>query len=387
LRTVCEINQCAGCMACVDRCPKGAITIQDSIESYNAIIDDTLCVECGACYKICQSNNPPQFNETMEWFQGWANEQNIRENSSSGGAATAILKQFARRGGIVCSCMMKDGIFGFEFTDYEGSIDQFSGSKYVKSSPIGIYNKINEYLCEGKKVLFLGLPCQVAAVKNYVVPKYEPNIFLVELICHGTPSPLVLDYFLNDYNLRINDLQDIKFRKKDNFRILSNSDKIMSISPNGTQDLYSYSFLNCTIYTENCYSCVYAQQKRVADITLGDSWGSDLSSDEKKKGISLIMCQNEKGLRLVKESDLHLEIVDKDKSIAANRQLRVPSVAPLERKQFFHILKMKKSFLNAFSRVYPRKYIKFKIKVLLSKIWRVRGGYVTYSIYVVKKNR
>lgn len=361
-------------MACVDKCPKGAITIQDSIEFYNAIIDDTLCIECGACHKICQSNNPPEFYETIEWLQGWANDPQIRENSSSGGAATAILKQFIRRGGIVCSCTMKQGIFCFKFADNEGTIEQFRGSKYVKSTPFGVYKKTNEYLVDGKEVLFLGLPCQVAAVKNYVAPKHLHNLFLVELICHGTPSPQVLDYFLNDYNLKMDELEDIKFRKKDNFRILSKSEKMLSISPNGSQDLYSYSFLNCTTYTENCYKCVYAQQERIADITLGDSWGSDLSLDEKKKGISLIMCQSEKGIELVKSSDLHIENVDKDKSIAANRQLRAPSVAPPEREYFFHILNEKKSFVNAFSKVYPQKYIKYKIKVLLSKIRKVRGG-------------
>ena len=373
MKTVCERNQCAGCMACVDKCPKGAIAIQDSIKFYNAMIDDTLCIECGACHRICQYNNPPKFYETIEWLQGWANDSQIRENSSSGGAATAILKQFIKRGGIVCSCAMEQGIFGFTFADNEDAIGQFRGSKYVKSTPVRVYKRINEYLLDGKEVLFLGLPCQVAAAKNYVTPRYLHNLFLVELICHGTPSPQVLDYFLNDYKLRMDELEDIRFRKKDNFKLLSETEKMESISPNGSQDLYSYSFLNCTTYTENCYNCIYAQRLRIADITLGDSWGSDLSMDEKKKGINLIMCQSEKGIDLVRSSDLHIENVDKDKSIAANRQLRAPSVAPPERECFFDTLCEKKSFIKAFSKAYPHKYIKYKIKVLLFKIRKVRG--------------
>lgn len=40
MKTVCTTNQCAGCMACVDICPKSAITVQDNLDSYNALIDE-----------------------------------------------------------------------------------------------------------------------------------------------------------------------------------------------------------------------------------------------------------------------------------------------------------------------------------------------------------
>ena len=44
--TVCEKDQCAGCMACLEVCSKNAINIKDSIKSYNAIIDEKLCINC-----------------------------------------------------------------------------------------------------------------------------------------------------------------------------------------------------------------------------------------------------------------------------------------------------------------------------------------------------
>ena len=372
---VCRENACAGCMACVSKCPKNAIFIQDNLDSYNAVIDERLCVDCGTCFKVCQINNPPTFCDTMEWFQGWANDTAIRARSSSGGAATAILKHFVQIGGIVCSCKFKDGEFSFAFADNINSIEDFSGSKYVKSSPKDVYSEIRRYIKNGKNVLFLGLPCQVAAVKNFIDSSLRDHLVLVELICHGTPSPQVLELFLKDHKMCLGDLQNIKFRVKTNFFVSCNSNNSMqSIAPKGSSDLYSTLFLKGTTYTENCYSCRYAQTSRCADVTLGDSWGSSLSVDEKRQGISLIMCQTEKGIRLVKASDLHLEEVDKDKAIAANRQLRAPSVAPPERKQFFHILKTKQSFLRACSRVYPREFTKYKIKALLSKMRIARGG-------------
>ena len=42
-------DTCAGCGACVDSCPVGAITIADD----KAVIDEGTCIECGACVGSC----------------------------------------------------------------------------------------------------------------------------------------------------------------------------------------------------------------------------------------------------------------------------------------------------------------------------------------------
>lgn len=54
-----------------------------------------------------------------------------------------------------------------------------------------------------------------------------------------------------------------------------------------TTDNYLMTFLNSTTYTENCYQCQYAKIERPGDITLGDSWGSELEKSIQDKGISL----------------------------------------------------------------------------------------------------
>ena len=103
MKTVCQVNQCTGCMACVELCPKNAINIKDDLVSYNAVIDNTKCVECRACIKICQVNTPPILKEPIYWKQGWAKKSNIRELSSSGGFATALELEFVKNFGSVCS--------------------------------------------------------------------------------------------------------------------------------------------------------------------------------------------------------------------------------------------------------------------------------------------
>ena len=78
MKTVCEVNKCAGCMACKDICPNGAISVVDGIDAYNAIIQEDKCTECGACHRICQRNHPGKQLQPMKWVQGSAEEQELR---------------------------------------------------------------------------------------------------------------------------------------------------------------------------------------------------------------------------------------------------------------------------------------------------------------------
>ncbi|EKC67501.1 beta subunit, partial [human gut metagenome] len=153
------------------------------------------------------------------WKQGWARDTLVRSSSSSGGVAQAIERAFVRTGGIVCSCAFEKGTFGFMFAESEKEVEKFKGSKYVKSNPSGIYKKIKEYLIAGRKVLFVGLPCQVEAVKCYVGEKHDNSLYTVDLICHGSPSPKVLDMFLAQYDIDTPKLSDIQFRNKNNFAV------------------------------------------------------------------------------------------------------------------------------------------------------------------------
>ena len=157
--TVCEKGKCTGCMECIDICPKGAIQVVDSMIEYNAIIDLEKCINCNACHKACQNNHELMLVKPICWNQGWAADENIREESSSGGLATAIERAFIRNGGVVCSCTFHSGRFEFDFAETEGEVGKFLGSKYVKSNPGGIYKKVLERLKDGEKILFVGLPC------------------------------------------------------------------------------------------------------------------------------------------------------------------------------------------------------------------------------------
>lgn len=371
MKTVCDLDLCAGCMACVESCPRGAVEIVDSLRSYNAVIDEDRCIGCDLCHSVCQVNNKADFHEPYMWKQGWAADDRIRNHSSSGGIAAALMEGFVKNGGIVCSCTFEHGGFVFDFGETSDEIKKFVGSKYVKSNPIGIYKKIKRRLLNGEKILFIGLPCQVAALKNYIGDKVDENLYTVDLICHGSPSPRILDMFLEKYGFSLEKIDDIRFRKKTSFRLYNGYESIL---PERVQDNYTFAFLTSLDYTENCYKCKYARKERVSDITLGDSWGSELDSAEQSKGVSLVLCQSDKGHMLLNSAMIHLEDVNIEKSLESNHQLRHPSNAPVERDSFFKYLENGMSFDKAIAKCYPKIYYKQKIKEILIKANILRGA-------------
>lgn len=361
MRTVCDRDMCSGCMACVNVCKKNAISICDDLKAYNAQIDETKCVNCELCKKVCPNENPLKKSSPILWKEGWSDNSHIRELSSSGGIASELICSFIESGGYVASCLFEEGRFVFKLTDSIQLARMFAGSKYVKSNPRRVYTEINTKLEMGEKVLFIGLPCQVAALKR--LAKKQDNLYTVDLICHGTPSPKLLDMYLQEKSINLDDLPDLHFRKKTSFGLRTAGEKITVPK---VVDMYTYAFLKAIDYTENCYQCRYASLDRVSDITLGDSWGSEMDENEKEKGISLVLCQTEKGRRMLENARLQLFDVDIEKAIQLNHQLKYPTEKTIKRTFFYDNLS--NGFEYTMRNLFPDFFIKNTIKTILYKL-------------------
>lgn len=329
----------------------------------NAVINTDTCIHCGLCHKVCQKNNPADLIKPVRWLEGWA-DPDIRSTSSSGGFGQELMRSFINKGGEVAACKLFNGKFVFSFINDADSIKPFIGSKYVKSNPVGIYKEVRAKLKSGKKVLFIGLPCQVSAMRNFIPETLQEKLYVVDLICHGSPSVHLLQESLKEYGYNINQANAVMFRKNTQFNLWVDGKKVI---PQGVTDRYTLAFLRGLIYTENCYSCNYAKKERVGDLTIGDSWGTD-RTEELSKGISLILCQTDKGQELIDEMDFKIEEADMKAAIANNQQLSHPSVMPEQRKEFFKHIQHGMSFNNAVGRAYPKDCIKQDIKLKLKHI-------------------
>lgn len=161
---------------------------------------------------------------------------------------------------------------------------------------------------------------------------------------------MLLERFLNEKGYNIKQIGNIEFRSKTNFALKG---KRIRLEPVGVQDLYTYAFLTCMDYTDNCYRCKYARLERVSDISIGDSWGSDIKEEE-KKGISLVLCQTEKGMDLLEQSKMTLEAVDLESAVASNHQLKHPSKPAVKRDKFITLLQKGKRFDLSFFMCHPK---------------------------------
>ena len=204
----------------------------------------------------------------------------------------------------------------------------------------------------------------MAGLKKYIKEENKDNLYTVDLICHGTPSPKVLEIFLQQYGYSLDSIQDIQFRTKTE---LDNIEEFEYIVNKGICDKYSLGFINSLFCTENCYSCSYARIERVGDITVGDSWGSKLPFEEQKKGVSLILCQSEKGEELLKESKMHFEKVEIGDAVANNQQLSHPAERHLKRELFFVGIKKNKKFNNLIYKCLPKQCVRQDLKNILLK--------------------
>lgn len=366
MKTVCAKDLCNGCMACVAKCKVNAIVIEKKANAYNSIIDEQKCVRCNACSTVCPRNMKGDYLQgPIEWYQGWASDEAIRMNSSSGGAASAIMEGFIDARGYVCSCTFLDGEFCYKVTNSKEDIKNFAGSKYVKSNPESAYQKVSELINDGIKVLFIGLPCHVAGIKNYIGKQGVHNLYTVDLICHGTPDPIVLYKYLESHNIDIQKISDISFRSKGDYRVRESGRPLFS---EGIADRYLYAFLKRLIFTDNCYKCQFASVNRVSDLTLGDSWGTDINKEEQRKGISLLLAQSEKGIQLIHMANLNLFPVDLDNAIDNNAQLKQSAKEPVERVRFFKLFNDGVDYDRIMFKLFPKVFIRQDIKGLLVKL-------------------
>lgn len=118
--------------------------------------------------------------------------------SQSGGAFTAIATAFLERGGVIYGCGMDNNHQAvYKRIDQIERLKEIKGSKYVQSKLGNTYADIEKDLKSGRIVLFSGTPCYVMAVKQYFsLHKLSCNLYTVDLICHGVPSPKVYNSYL-----------------------------------------------------------------------------------------------------------------------------------------------------------------------------------------------
>lgn len=194
-----EKENCCGCTACESVCGHGAIRLVSDSEGFKyPVSDPAKCVECGLCETACpviQRDSHKSDGEPSQIMGVYNRNAETVAKSSSGGMFQLIAEKYLASGGLVYGVAYDNEMKVRHMPGTESSdLDRFRGSKYVQSDLDGVFVQIRKHLCQGRKVLFVGTPCQVEGLTLFLKKDYD-NLLTVDLVCHGVPSPkLFSDY-------------------------------------------------------------------------------------------------------------------------------------------------------------------------------------------------
>lgn len=303
---LCETLNCTGCMSCYNKCPVSAITMAEDEEGFQRpLIDENICIECGACQNVCPVlHKATAYEFPKEVYACWSKDNEIRSCSTSGGIFSELANYVFEHDGIVYGVrLQEDGKKAFHFrgTD-KNALCEMRGSKYVQSDVGNSFQDVYRDLSEEKLVLFSGTPCQIAGLRKYLGKEY-PNLICCDLVCHGVPSPKIYQDYLEYMEKKYNDKpQKIWFRDKSKgweefcMKIQFHNGKIYKNST--YKDYYIRGFLRNLYLRPSCHECAYTSTDRVSDLTIADFWGyrrESWKARDTDEGISMCMINSEKG--------------------------------------------------------------------------------------------
>ena len=367
---VTDKSRCSGCSACYSACPHGAISMRpDALGFKYPVVDGIKCTDCGLCDKVCAFGRP--FSELKQPVAKAA--RNIDEGSlmksRSGAVFPALAEYVISAGGVVYGAAMDaDFRVVHKRAATMQEADAFRGSKYSQSDMGDVFEAVKADLKEGLMVLFSGTPCQVHGLRSYVPEKLRGRLVLVDIVCHGVPSPYVWrDYLKYQEESSGGKISEVCFRDKNIYGWNSHKETYRVDGKLITDTSFTHLFAKDIMLRPSCNVCPYADVKRVSDITLGDFWGWQKAVpgfNDDNRGVSLVLISTAKGNDIFGQCGAELEIRDVRLCDCMQPNLQCPSKAHKD--------------TEAFAADYESKGLLYVMKRYGDKGWRYR----VYSTYM-----
>lgn len=375
-------KDCCGCTACESICPHEAIKMQpDGLGFLYPIVDKNKCENCGLCEKVCTFHKDYDWSRNLaQPFVYAAKHKDLMEVAASqSGAAFAVLSDYIlEQGGVV---------YGVGYGEHFRAIhkravtknqrDEFRRSKYVQSDLKDVFFQVKNDLKSGLIVMFSGTPCQTAGLASFIGNRFRNNLYLMDIVCHGVPSPKVWDDYLSylekKEKMRIT---AVNFRDKG---LKGWRSHVESFCFDDTYTYtYTYTFYTHIMLRHSCGSCPYTNLQRPSDITVGDFWGIEKTKaaklGEDNKGCSLMLINTEKGkgwFERIKDK-MHTIQVSTEDCLQPN--LQSPSVLHPKRDEF------EKDYIEYGLERTLKKYNLMGWKIELKKTFRKLYSYIPKPI-------
>lgn len=347
---ICEPGRCTGCGACRNVCGRQAICLQpNDLGAEIAVIDAARCVSCGLCRTVCPQNQTMELHPIGSCWAAWSTNTETRRTSASGGVAAELYAWAARSGMWFAGVKMQpDHSAAYCLTQDPGEIARFQNSKYLYADAGTVYQEAAAKLKAGQGVLFIGVPCQVDALRQVCRVLHAPTdqLYLADLVCHGGAPKTYLQQHVRALEKRYRcQASEVSFRDPAE----STHAYVFTLRQDGRlfykkrvdrNDTYQVGYHKGIIYRENCYACAYAQAARPGDLTLADfSYvGSVEPCAYSNENVSCVLCNTPKGEALLETlrtgGALSAEVRPREEETGHEEMLSHPRLRSQEQRDF-----------------------------------------------------
>jgi coenzyme F420 hydrogenase subunit beta len=334
---------CTGCGTCAGICPTEFLAMSFSSDGvYRPTgIDNRTCSDCGMCTKVCPGivwdlplNNKEQpddllhsdkLGEYVSCYAGFANDDTIRRNASSGGIVTAILLDLLENkiidGAIVVRTKQSHPLCAEMFiARTKEEILAASKSKYIPVNLEGALKSMRMH--SNQRYAMVGLPCHIQGIRKAQLLGFHGNkqiVLTIGLFCGHGASVELTRFIMKKYCVAEDDLIHVEYRsgRWPNYGYLfktENSHVFIPFKKSAIETAWCYNFFT----PKRCLICRDLTAES-ADISCGDAWLPEFTdnNDNSKGGWSVLICRNKNWEKYLdncnKEGRLNLQRLQSEK--------------------------------------------------------------------------
>lgn len=283
-------------------------------------INQKKCIRCYKCLSVCafkadqEKKDVPNGDIKSEAAADYPivyavkhKNFDMRMASRSGGIFGAVSDAMLEDGGVVYGCAM-DGVLKASHirAETKEERDRMHGSKYIQSDMSDIFRQVQEDLKAGRKVLFSGTSCQVTGLQSFLEKDYNEQLFCLDILCHGVPSPLVWEKYVQwREELCGRKCVAADFRNKKEFGWKEHVETLVLEKPDGTKKIvhskvFRSLFYSHLIIRRSCYRCPYKDITHSSDMTIGDFWTIQkaVPGFDDNCGVSLVLLNTQQAVAM-----------------------------------------------------------------------------------------
>ncbi|MEN6373604.1 MAG: Coenzyme F420 hydrogenase/dehydrogenase, beta subunit C-terminal domain [Smithella sp.] len=394
IRDVVGWGLCVGCGACQYFCGNDSIELQNietigirPIFKKDHDINYFECLKFCPGYSIGTARNTssedrvishPLIGPTIEIWEGFATDKDIRYSASSGGALSALALYCLEKENmefVLHVSMDKDIPWHNKTVQSKTRADILarSGSRYAPSSPCESLALIE---ASARQCVFIGKPCDVAAVSalRKYRPKLDKNLGLVlSFFCAGPPCTAGTLSLLKELNIEKGMADEIRYRGKGwpgNFQVSFNNNtehKKLTYEESWGKLVKHHRSFRCNLCPDGL--------GELADISCGDAW--HLYDNQKSDwGHSLVLVRSDHGKKI-----LHSAMASGYLELSQSQTADVIEAQPLAGRRaeiFGRLLAMKTLLMPVpqfsgfhLSKAWLKNSLKIKIKTYLGTLRRL----------------